>query len=126
LEIVALKNFDKDEEFLITYGYKTNLNLMVNYGFLIPSNPLDFVYALDILYTQVPSDTQATEFLQEKLEIALNHLDDRTLVLTNNGPSKELMIAVRIRSLATRKVVTDGTAVQKILKGIPLKYVKIF
>lgn len=91
-QIITLNSFDKESQVFINYGAHNNLKLYLDYGFFIPSNPLDEIY-FDI------SDIQrCLDISKNKLDFITSNNFHKNMSFTHNGLNYNAIITLFVSS----------------------------
>ncbi|CAB4401307.1 unnamed protein product [Rhizophagus irregularis] len=114
-EITTFVPYKRGDQVFINYGPHDNFFILMEYGFVIPNNPYNYV-SLDKEYLEIslPGETELAR--QEKLDLLLRHGFYGDYSLRISEISFRLLTALRLRVIQQFDVSTTGT------QGIILKW----
>ncbi|GES91480.1 SET domain-containing protein 4 [Rhizophagus clarus] len=114
-EITTFIPYKRGDQVFINYGPHDNFFILVEYGFVIPNNPYNYV-SLDKEYLEIflPGETELAR--QEKLDLLLHHGFYGDYSLRISEISFRLLTALRLRVVQQFDVLTTET------QGIILKW----
>lgn len=99
-EIISQVTYGPFEQVFINYGPHDNIKLYVEYGFILPDNPHNFVpLSLDEIVAAVmsiPDNHIRKAVIYEKRRLIQSHEIDKNLGVTTDGPSWNLEVATTI------------------------------